>query len=288
MKNGVISMKEKETKRISENGKESLTKKELRQIWLRWGFTHLASMSYEKLQSHAWAYSFIPFAEKYYKNDPEAKRRLLTRHSLFYNTEPQTGALINGIVTSMEEEIALGKKVPESMPVNIKTSLMGPLAGLGDSIIQGIIVPTLLSIAMGLANGGNPLGPIFYIISFGIIGPLVSYLCFKYGYRLGVNAVDIVTGENAKRITDSFNVLGIMIVGGLAASYITLATPIKIPMGDEVKPLQDVLDGIFPKVLPLSMVLLSWWLISAKQMTATKVILILTAICTLGVIIGIF
>ena len=41
-----------------------------------WGFTHLSSMSYEKLQAHAWAYSYIPFAEKYYKNDPEAKRRL--------------------------------------------------------------------------------------------------------------------------------------------------------------------------------------------------------------------
>ncbi|MFB6465418.1 PTS system mannose/fructose/sorbose family transporter subunit IID [Cytobacillus sp. Hz8] len=281
-------MNTKELTKEQESRKDRLTKKELRQIWLRWGFTHLTSMSYEKLQSHAWAYSFIPFANKYYKNDPEAKRRLLLRHSLFYNTEPQTGSLINGIVTSMEEEIALGNNVPETMPVNIKTSLMGPLAGLGDSIIQGIIVPTLLSIAMGLADGGNPLGPIFYIITYGIIGPLISYLCFKYGYRLGVNAIDVVTGENAKRITDAFNVLGIMIVGGLAASYITLNTTLKIPMGDKMKPLQEVLEGIFPHILPLSMVLLSWWLISSKQMTATKVILILTAIVTLGVVVGIF
>ena len=49
------------------------------------------------------------------------------------------------------------------MPINIKATLMGPLAGLGDSIIQGIIVPILLSIAMGLANGGNMLGPIFSV-----------------------------------------------------------------------------------------------------------------------------
>lgn len=267
---------------------QRLTKQELRQIWYRWGFTHLSSMSYEKLQAHAWAFSYIPFAEKYYKNDPEAKRRLLVRHSMFYNTEPQTGQIINGIVASMEEEIALGKNVPEELPVNIKATLMGPLAGIGDSLIQGIIVPILLSIAMGMAAGGNAIGPIFYILSYGILGPLISYFSFHYGYKLGVNAIDNIIGDNVKRITDAFNVLGIMVVGGLAAGNIVLNSPLEIPMGESMKSLQSVLDGIFPKILPLSMVLLAWWLVSAKQMTATKVILIITAITSVGVVIGIF
>lgn len=268
--------------------KPRLSKKELRQIWYRWGFTHLSSMSYEKLQAHAWAFSYIPFAEKYYKDDPEAKQRLLVRHSMFYNTEPQTGQIINGIVASMEEEIALGKDVPEELPVNIKATLMGPLAGIGDSLIQGIIVPLLLSIAMGIAAGGNAIGPIFYIVAYAIIGPLISYLSFFNGYRLGISAIDKIIGDNVKRITESFNILGIMVVGGLAAGNIVLNTQLDIPMGKDIKPLQEVLDGIFPKILPLTMVVLSWWLIAVKQMTATKVILILTAITTLGVLIGVF
>jgi mannose/fructose/N-acetylgalactosamine-specific phosphotransferase system component IID len=266
----------------------SLTKKELLQIWLRWGFTHLSSMSYEKIQGHAWAWSYIPFVQKYYKNNPDAARRLLLRHSQFYNTEPQTGQLINGIVASLEEQIALGKKVPEEMPTNIKTSLMGPIAGIGDSLIQGIIVPILLSIAMGLATGGHALGPVFYIIAYGIIGPTISYLSFKSGYKLGVRAIDTIIGENAKRITDAFNVVGIMVVGGLAASLIVLKTPLDIPMGDTSQSLKKILNGIFPQILPLSMVLLSWWLISSKQMSPTKVILILTVIVSAGVIVGIF
>ena len=268
-----------------ENG---LTAKERRQIWLRWGFTHLSSMSYEKLQAHAWAYAFIPFAKKYYSDDPEAQRRLLVRHSMFYNTEPQTGQLINGIVTSLEEQIALGEEVSEELPVNIKTTLMGPLAGIGDSIIQGIIVPLLLSIGMGMASGGSAIGPVFYMIAYGIIGPLISYLSYSYGYKLGVNAIDVIVGEDAKRITDAFNVLGIMVVGGLAASNIFLTTSLEIPMGEEVQLLQSVIDGIFPQLLPLIMVLLSWWLIAKKRMTATKVILILTAIITAGSLVGIF
>lgn len=270
------------------NEKSRLSKEELRQIWYRWGFTHLSSMSYEKLQAHAWAFSYIPFVEKYYKDDPEAKRRLLIRHSMFYNTEPQTGQIINGIVASMEEEIALGKDVPEELPVNIKATLMGPLAGIGDSLIQGIIVPVLLSIAMGMSAHGSAVGPIFYIVAYGILGPLISYLSFFNGYRLGLTAIDKIIGDNVKRITDAFNILGIMVVGGLAAGNIVLNTKLEIPMGDAIRPLQEVLDGIFPNILPLSMVILAWWLISAKQMTATKVILILTAIASLGVVIGVF
>lgn len=245
-------------------------------------------MSYEKLQAHAWAYAFIPFAKKYYSDDPEAQRRLLVRHSMFYNTEPQTGQLINGIVTSLEEQIALGEEVSEELPVNIKTTLMGPLAGIGDSIIQGIIVPLLLSIGMGMASGGSAIGPVFYMIAYGIIGPLISYLSYSYGYKLGVNAVDVIVGEDAKRITDAFNVLGVMVVGGLAASNIFLTTSLEIPMGEEIQLLQSVIDGIFPQLLPLIMVLLSWWLIAKKRMTATKVILILTAIVTAGSLVGIF
>ncbi|WP_454920833.1 PTS system mannose/fructose/sorbose family transporter subunit IID [Abiotrophia defectiva] len=74
------------------------------------------------------------------RRDPEAYRCLLMRHSVFYNTEPQTGQLVNGIVASLEEEIGMGKDIDENVPVTVKASLMGPLARIGDSIMQGIIV----------------------------------------------------------------------------------------------------------------------------------------------------
>lgn len=264
-----------------------LSNKELNTIWLRWAFTHLASMSYEKLQGHAYAWAYLPFAEKYYKDDPEAKRRLLVRHSVFFNTEPQTGQLINGIVTSLEENIAMGGEVSEDMPNNIKATLMGPLAGIGDSIIQGIIVPILLSIGMSLATNGSPIGPLFYMIAYGIIGPLISFICYRTGYKLGVGAIDVIVGENARRITDAFNILGIMVIGALAAGNIGLTTALNIPLGGEWQPLQATLDGVFPSILPLAAVLITWWMLGKKQYSPTKVIVILTvvvsALCLLGV-----
>ena len=276
------------TPKVGPNGKQGLTNKDLNQLWLRWAFTHLSSMSYEKLQAHAFAWSYIPFANKYYADDPEAKRRLLVRQSVFYNTEPQTGTLVNGIVASLEENIALGGDVDEEMPNNVKTALMGPLAGIGDSIVQGIIVPILLSIGMSLAAGGSPFGPLFYIISWGIIGPLISFVCFRTGYKLGVGAVDMIVGETARRLTDAFNVLGIMVIGALSAGNIALVTTLNIPMGGDWAPLQDTLDGVFPKILPLIAVLVTWWMLDKKQFSPTKVILVLTAAVIVFCLLGVF
>jgi mannose/fructose/N-acetylgalactosamine-specific phosphotransferase system component IID len=265
-----------------------LTKKELRQIFLRYGIMTESAMSYEKMHGATWAYSYIPLGDKYYKDKPEAYKRLLTRHSVFYNTEPQTGQLVNGIVASLEEEIGMGHDIDESVPVTVKASLMGPLAGIGDSIMQGILIPTLLSIAMGLSKGGSVLGPLFYIVAYATIATTITIVAFRSGYKLGVSAIDTIIGENAKRITNMFNTLGIIVIGGLSASTIALNTTIKIPFGTKTKGLQEILNGFFPGLLPLIMVILAWWLISQKRMGPTKVLLILAVIATVGVLIGVF
>ncbi|MCI1985029.1 MAG: PTS system mannose/fructose/sorbose family transporter subunit IID [Lactobacillus sp.] len=264
-----------------------LTKKELRSIFLRYGIMTESAMSYEKMHGATWAYSYMPVGEKYYKDNPEAYKRLLTRHAVFYNTEPQTGQLVNGIVASLEEQIGMGnKEIDENVPVTVKASLMGPLAGIGDSVMQGILIPTLLSIAMGLSKGGSALGPVFYIVAYAVIATAITIIAFRSGYKLGVSAIDKLIGESAKRITNMFTVLGMIVIGGLSASTIAVTTTVKIPFGDKTKGLQEILDGFFPGLLPLILVLFTWWLISSKHYGPTKVILILTAVAAIGVLIG--
>lgn len=268
--------------------KEGLTKKELWSIYLRYQIMVEAAMSYEKMHGASWAWSYIPLAKKYYSDDKDKMSRLFTRHSVFYNTEPQTGQLVNGVVASLEEQLALGNEnVDENMPVSIKASLMGPLAGIGDSLVQGILIPTLLSIGMGLAAGGNPLGPIFYILSYGIIVTGITIFAFDRGYKFGVSAIESIVGETAQRLTNALNIFGIIIVGGLSATTIAATTKIEIPLAGETQPLQTVFDGIFPNLIPLIFVLLAWYLISIKKMSATKVLLILLVIVSIAVPFGI-
>jgi mannose/fructose/N-acetylgalactosamine-specific phosphotransferase system component IID len=268
------------------DGKQGLTKKDLNTLWYRWQVGWFSSSSYEKLESHGFAWSYVPFAEKFYKDDPEGKKRLLTRHSQFYNTEPQVGTIVNGIVAALEEGIALGDPIPEEMPTSVKTALMGPLAGLGDSLIQGIIVPTLLSIGMSLSSDGSVAGPIFYVISWLCIGLLISYGMFRYGYKMGLGAIDTIVGEKSMHIMDAINVLGIIVVGTLAAGKVTVSTVVQIPHGSEMGALQDTLDGVFPGLLALIVTLATWWMLNKKQWSATKVLLVLCVavivLCCIG------
>jgi len=267
---------------------KKLDKKDLRKGWMSWAMYHLSSMSFEKLEAHGFAHSMIPILNKLYKDNPEEYKKALKRHSVFYNTEPQSGSLVNGIVASLEEEKANGKEIDDEMFHSVKTGIMGPIAGIGDSTIQGIIIPILLTIGMGISSNGNPLGVFVYIIGYLAIILSLSYFLYFRGYHLGVNAVDGLIGANSERLRNAFSVLGTLVIGGLAASFVHLTTPLKIPNGDESIELQKTLDGFFPGLLSLLAVLFCWYLISKKKYSGTKVLLILVAFSIIGVLLNIF
>ena len=52
---------------------------------------------------------------------------------------------------------------------SIKTGLMGPLAGIGDTIWQGTLSPIALGIILGMAKVGNFMGPLIYLLTIGIV-----------------------------------------------------------------------------------------------------------------------
>ena len=55
--------------------------------------------------------------------------------------------------------VRAGCPVTESAVQATKASLMGPLSGLGDTLIQGALAPVLLSVGISLARDGSVLGP---------------------------------------------------------------------------------------------------------------------------------
>ena len=74
----------------------------------------------------------------------------------------------------MEEARAKGDDVSEELIVNTKNALMGPFAGIGDSLLIGTYSPILLSIAMSMCiDDGNPVGPLFFCAVWLDRGPAV-------------------------------------------------------------------------------------------------------------------
>ena len=143
---------------------EPLTKKEIDTIWRRFYNAYGVAGSFDALSGPNFLWGLEPLFDKYYDNDKKCEE--LLKHYKFFNTENIFGSVIYGIVTAMEEAKALGKDVDDELIQSTKTSLMGPMAGIGDALNPGLIVPLLLSIAITLSTGGSILGAVFYIIVY--------------------------------------------------------------------------------------------------------------------------
>ena len=119
---------------------------------------------------------------------------------------------------------------------SIKYGLMGPISGIGDTFIQAILSPLLLSMGLGLAIDGNLLGPVLYLVLFIGIILVLGYECYMLGYKKGDEAIlnfiesgvirkiisgAVYTGMKKKDIS-ALKMMGILIVVGAVLGIIGL------------------------------------------------------------------
>jgi PTS system mannose-specific IID component len=243
-----------------------VTRGQLLRSWLNWLVFSHACYNYERMQGLGVAHAMAPIIRALYHKKEDVSAAL-KRHLVFFNTEPQAGAVIHGAVIAMEEERANGADISDEAINSVKCGLMGPLSGLGDSITQGLITPILLALGIGLASEGNLAGPILYFVleSAAIIG--MSYVLWMQGYRWGRAAVEkLLAGGLMQTLTEAASVLGLMVVGGLAARQVSLSTVASVVVGKQTVALQvDVLDKIMKGLLPLALTLIVWWLLSQRR-----------------------
>ena len=267
-----------------------ITNKDLMKVWWRWVFFQEASVSYERLQAPGFFYAISPVLVKLYGDNPEELTAACKRHMQFYNSEPYCGLAIHGITLALEEERANGAPISDEAINSLKTGLMGPLAGFGDSVRAGTIAPIVTAFCISIGQTGNLIAPFLLEgILVAIVWPFAIWL-LKKSYHTGKEGIqEIFSSGKLNWITTMTSTLGGITLGALAASYVTLSSPLEFVLGKGSKiALQaDVLDVILKNILPLSMVLLSVYLLN-KKVSAVKIILILAAVCALGVLIGIF
>ena len=114
-------------------------RKMLRKAFWR-SFTLYAAVSPAKQGASGFCYSLMPFINKFYKNDEEGKKAALTRSMSYFNTTITLSTFIMGLVASMEKKNSEQKDFDASSINAVKSSLMGPLAGIGDSIFWGVLL----------------------------------------------------------------------------------------------------------------------------------------------------
>ena len=197
----------------------------------------------------------------------------------FHNNEPITASVIQGIMIGMEEKKALGTDVDPEMIRSTKASLMGPISGIGDSLVQATIVPLILSIAItltGTEGNYSILGPVFYLAAISIILYMYGHTLFVKGYTLGKDANALLAGPKIKKIREAIQIFGVLLVGALSASYCKPTTVLEFTSAPGADPttIQSILDGIFPNILGMLLVLLCYWAMTKKKLSPLKMILL--------------
>lgn len=268
---------------------KKLSKREVNKAFWIYQLGCEESNSYERLQSLIFCASMIPAIKKLYADDKEEQKKALKRHLTFFNTEGSIGSSIQGITLAMEEEKANGADISGSAITSIKTGLMGPLAGIGDSVIWSALMPIIISIFIPMAKSGNPLGGLLPLIIYTAITMYISYFLIHRCYTVGRSSIiDLLQNGLIKEVIYGANVLGMMMMGALSASYVTVTTPLKIHVpGGSTIVLQTILDSMLKGLLPLAAVLLIYWYMQKKGPRYGVIIGTIIVISLLGSFCGI-
>jgi len=265
-------------------GENKLTKKDVEHSYWLWQFFSHANYNYERMQGTAFAMCMAPIIQKLYPNNKEEVKKGLKRHLVFFNTDPNLGSVIHGATIAMEEQRANGADISDDTINAFKTGLMGPMAGIGDSIIQGVVIPIIVALGISLSIAGNVFGSVLVLVGLPIILMLIAHSSWMYGYKLGSTAItSILSGGKMKKYIGAASILGCMVMGGLISNYVSFTMPVQFNIGQVPFNLQtDLFDAIMPNILPLTLTLIIYKL-STKQVKAWK---ILVGVAVIGLVFG--
>lgn len=263
---------------------KKVTKKEVVRAFWRWTFFSHANYNYERLQATGVIHALSPIFKNLYGDDEGQMKEALQRHMQFFNTEPHFGGAILGMTIAMEEEKANGAPITGETINGLKTGLMGPLAGIGDTLWQGTLIPILLSFTIGFGSKGNILmGPIlFAILHLGIIWT-VGYMSWMQGYKLGKEGIaKVLQGSLLPTVMTYAQCMGPIVIGALSATFVKVSSPMKFHLGKTVMKVQTgILDKLVLGLLPLLVTLLAYYLLKRK-FKPTTVLLILVIVGLVG------
>ena len=226
--------------------KNVLTQKDLDQVGRRW-FMAIESFNYETQMAGSVVYALAPALRKIYKDD-DSYVDALNNHFKYFNTHPWIANLILGAALAIEDDKGLEGK---NAVTDLKVSLMGPLAGVGDSIFW-VLIPTIFgSIGGYMALEGNPFGLIAWLIysaAMFVIRPKMVGV----GYRSGMKLINQF-GQKLNVFTESISALGLVIMGALVSSASSVSTPLTFTSGEVVTEIQGLLNSILPSMIPVAL-----------------------------------
>lgn len=258
-----------------------LTKEDFRQMFTR-SCTLDSAWNYERQQNLAFGYMMVPAIRRLYDN-PEDRAEALKRHLEFMAVTPHLCSVLVGVSAAMEEENANNEEFETSTINAVKTGLMGPLAGIGDSFFWGTLKLIATGISLSFAKNGSIIGPILFFMIINIPGFLSRYYGLKYGYKYGVDLFSNVSNMHiVEKVTTGAAVVGLLTIGAMVSSMINFELVFNVGQGEYAEPIMSHLDAIMPKLLPAIIFGLMYYLLGKKIKTTTLLFGVIVFSCVLA------
>jgi mannose/fructose/N-acetylgalactosamine-specific phosphotransferase system component IID len=263
-----------------------ITGRDLFKAWIHWQFNAETGLSYERLQALGFVHALMPILRKLYPKGGEEFKNALKRHLIFFNTQAiWGGGTILGISAGLEEERAnelyeMKEEVLDpALIVSTKTGLMGPFAGIGDSIDWATFQYLLLALFLPAAKSGMWIAGVAPWIIFVAATYTYGFYFVKSGYRLGRAAASQILQSGAiNKIILGAGVLGLFMMGVLAASYVNVSSSLTWTLSGEKFEVQKILDNILPGLLPFATVALSYLFFTKKGLKINQLVLYIIVI----------
>ncbi|MDK1727925.1 PTS system mannose/fructose/sorbose family transporter subunit IID [Dellaglioa algida] len=268
---------------MSKLKKYKVTKKDLRHVAYRWNMMPANLFNYETQQGAGFAWALAPLLRKIYPNDEEYEKAL-KNHFNYFNATPQMTNIILGSVIAMEEKDGIEAK---DAVQSFKTSIMGPMSGVGDTVFW-VLWPTIIgSISGYMALQGNPAGAIAWFL-VNIVIYLLKVWFVGAGYNSGTKLIDKL-GDKIGIFTDAASIMGLSVIGGLIATVVKISMPVVFTFGKVSLNLQTgVFDKIMPGLLPVVLTYILYKMLGNKKFTSTKAIGLIIMISLIGTFFGVF
>lgn len=264
----------------------SFSRTEIRSLFFR-SLALEANFNFETCQNTGFAFSMIPILKKIYKTK-EAISLALKRHLQFFNTSPYGSTLILGITAAMEEQNSRSKDFdPESINA-VKLGLMGPLAGIFDSLFWGTFKVIAAGVGTSLALKGNMAGPFLFLLIFNVPHFVLRYNLTFIGYTQGNKFLQKIASSNVMdKLTLGAAIVGLMVVGAMPALLMSIKTPLQVGASDSQISVQGILDQIVPGIIPLTLTFIVYFLLR-KNVKTTYLLLGLLLAGFIGSVLHVF
>ena len=264
----------------------ALTKRDCHRTAWRVMLGHRFGNSLEAMYGTGVGYAMMPALRKLYKGKDEELKEAMDRHLLPYISEMSLGNCIMGAALAMEEEIAAGSEgIDGDDVITLKSSLMGPFAGFGDSLLWSTYAPVVRTVFIPFALGGSVLAALLMEPFIRFSACLASIWSFDLGYKMGKRSlIALLRGGWMKKLMAGAGVMGMFMLGAYCKLNLALSIASET-LGGAIS-IQEKLDGILPGLLPfvLMMGVYSYFEKGGKYL---RLIIITLVACLVGAFLGI-